>query len=150
MKILKRVMAEEYILPPDEGPVPKPYIQLYKMNQKELNINVGSLEKRAFYELSDWRIIDRGEVDLAFRIGLKIPFLDNRGKISTLLALFGALLYNASNPPSEKRYSEEYTTLYNMLETIVIQNIPQCGNLMGILLEPPQYMLKELKEKLKE
>jgi hypothetical protein len=45
-------MPEEYEIPPDEGPVPKPPIQLYRTTQSELNLNIGSLEKRLFMNLA--------------------------------------------------------------------------------------------------
>jgi hypothetical protein len=65
------------------------------------------------------------------------------------MAVFGAYLYDQANPPSEERLSGEYELLYHIFESLIIKNVQKCGRLTGMILEPPQYMLEELKEKLR-
>ncbi len=143
-------MVREFELPASEGPKPKPPIKVSRMNAVEAEnmIEIGNLEREAFFCLDEWAILPREGLDLAFRVGIKQPFLDREGKLSTLLLLFGIPLYNLNNPPSRERLVEEYDFLYHQFESTVIQSIEIYGRITGRLLYPPQYMIDELNEQL--
>jgi hypothetical protein len=113
--------------------------------------DIGSLEKRAFSKLEEWMILKKEDYYLALRAGIKDPFFDINGNISTLIVFFTQYIQSKTNPLSREKYLEEKELIKKMLRNVMIYKTYQKRkSVCGLIIEDiPQYMIKELKEKLR-
>lgn len=130
-----------------QGPSSPGYMKFSKEFYSQHELNIGSLEKNAFSNLSEWIILNRKKYAIALRVGTKEPFLTKDGKLATLLVIFSQYLFSREDPITEEEYKEEEKTFQHMLEEIIIdEGYNEKRNVCGLIMNAPQYMIDELKE----
>jgi len=135
-------MEIRFDLPVNEGSAPSSPRQFFNRDRP---IEVGSLEREAFSELGEWYFLDKTTFDIAIKMGIKYNFIRFTKESANLIILFGAYLSKVNGSLNEDMIKEGDKTLKDMLNAIIIDASYRYGNVIGVVKNPPQYMLDELR-----
>jgi len=142
-------MVTEFKLPVNEGPFPIEPATFRRFQPDEFPIEIGSLEREAFFYLGDWSQKMRADgYGVAYRIGIKKGITGQEGDLADLVILFGTPLARRGLKVSDDIASALYKQLGTVMEKMIIQASNSHDNLLGVLMPPPDYMFRELQEQL--
>ena len=136
-------------LPVNEGPVPIEPAIFRRFQPDEFPIEIGSLEREAFSYLGDWYQAMRPDgYGVAYRVGVKEGITDQEGDLADLLILFGTPLAKRGLEVSDDIADVLCKQSGTAMEMMVMQASNSHANLLAILMQPPDYMFRELQEQL--
>jgi hypothetical protein len=142
-------MVTKFQIPVNEGPVPIKPAEFRKFEQGELPIKIGNIERKDFSYLGDWYQMMRPDgYGIAYRIGIKEGIIDQEGDLGDLLIIFGTPVAKHGLEISNDLVSVLYKQLGSVMQTAVMRASNSHDNLLATLMPPPDYMIKELQEKL--
>ena len=140
-------MEDDYEISIDNDNIGVSFREFYK---KEYPFKIGGLEKEAFSYLGDWKLfMFKNGYGVAHRLGIKMGLVDQEGDPIVLFLHFAVPLAKKGNKTDQKMVDEQLKGLRKMMKefTVRASNDVSCSNAVSINPTPPEYMLKELKEK---
>ncbi|MBI4144226.1 hypothetical protein HY486_03180 [Candidatus Woesearchaeota archaeon] len=85
---------------------------------------------------------------IACRVGVKGGIIDSEGDPADLLIFFGTPLAKRGLELSDEVANVLYKQLSGVMQKVVINASESYDNLLAVLMQPPDYMFRELQESL--
>jgi len=141
---------KEFEVPAFEGSEAVGKIRMRRFSPQEIPLEIGSLEREAFVNITDWYLTkDKEGYGVIYRIGTK-DVKDNEG-IDTLLVLYFAKPVAEQGLPITKEISDKkYKDFADAMKKFTYQLIQKSKkNVMTVASQLPAWMQSELESILK-
>lgn len=132
------------MLPVNEGPMPSAPSEFTRFDPKTNPIEFGSLDRSAFSQLGDWHnALMKDGTGISYRVGVKERVKDSEGDLATALIMFWLPISERGMKLDDSAIKALRIKAQYVLEQTVLLSSNDTANLIGALMNPPDYMIED-------